>query len=98
MSNQRTHALLIRLEETLSSRCGEVHRLARLHEIFVRDDTIIDATQHGGFRDERSELLHQIQTQRGPPEAWLMVKSQIRIKTNCERGQRAIFRQHTISQ
>src|SRR5579859_3017098 len=98
MGDGRTHALLISLEKAFSSRSREVHRLACFHEIFVRDYPVIDATQYRGLRDKRSELLHQVQSQRWSPETRLVIKSEIRIKTNGQRRQRAILCQQAVAQ
>src|SRR6202007_2023168 len=85
MRQQRTHALLVHLEEPLPSRRAEVDRLASADEIPVRDHAVVDAAQDGGFSDQRPELLDQIQRQGGPAKARLMVKGHVRIATEPQR-------------
>lgn len=98
MGNLAAHPPLIGLNEAASSFRGEAHCAELLDEIFNRDLAIVDRRDHGGVGDDRPEFLHQIQRQRRPAVARLMIKAKIGIKPDALDHYGPLSCQHCIGE
>jgi hypothetical protein len=98
VGQERTHALLVDLEEAFASRRGKIDGVARSDEILFGDDAVIDAVQHGRFGHERAELFHEIESQRGAAETWLVIESNVWVETDSETRESAVFAEHTVAE
>ena len=98
MGQERAHALFVDLEEAFASRRGEVDGIARPDKVVFGNDAVIDAVQNGRFGNERAELFHEIESQRGAAETWLVIESNVGVETDGEARQGAIFAEHAVAE
>ena len=80
MRHERVNALLVRPDEPSSPGCVQGDGGAHANEVVGRHHPHVDGAEHRRVGDERSELLHEIERQRRPAEARLVVEADERIE------------------
>src|SRR5208337_768650 len=85
-------------EENLPALVVELAGVAPGQEIGRRQHAVVDQVQDHRVGDDRAELLHQVEGQRGPSVPARMIKTLIYIEPNSTRGCKTVLAQESISE
>src|SRR5712691_13002729 len=96
MCHQRIQPTLIGINDTSAPTVCQGHSACPRHEIGRAQFTVVDEANGHGIGHQWAELFHQIEGQGRASIAWLMVKTQIRIKAHTYQRDHHLFGEQGI--
>jgi len=98
MCHELIQSRLVRKE--IASSPGRLERYSgRVHdEVRLRDHAGVEGREHRRIADDRTELLHQVERERGATEARLMVEAEQRVEPRVRRDVGEVFGEHRVGE
>lgn len=98
MGDEVVHALFVGIEKLAATRRRKIDGITSANEITEGDHAVVDGSQDGGFGDERTKFLHNVEGEGGAAKPGLMIEADIGIKADGVGGKGAVFGKEAVSE